>query len=90
MRQKKFLNFALNTFLHFASMLLHFALVLHVAAILITFCGVTIVAFELCYKPLFHNGYHFNIPLFGFKLVLLASFKNFVSSFANTYGQYCT
>ena len=36
---EKFLHFVLNTLLHFASMLLHFALVLHFATI-ITFCGV--------------------------------------------------
>ena len=37
----KLLHFALITLLHFALMLLHFVLVLHFAAIVITFCGVT-------------------------------------------------
>ena len=38
---ERLLHFALKILLHFASMLLHFALVLHFAAIFITFCGVT-------------------------------------------------
>ena len=37
---EKLLQFALKISLHFASMLLHFTLVLHFTAILITFCGV--------------------------------------------------
>ena len=36
---ERLLHFALKILLHFASMLLHFALVLHFAAIIITFCG---------------------------------------------------
>ena len=36
---ERLLHFALNILLHFALMLLHFALVLHFAVILITFCG---------------------------------------------------
>ena len=39
---ERLLHFALKILLHFASMLLHFTLVLHFAAILITFCGVTL------------------------------------------------
>lgn len=35
----KLLHFALSNLLHFGSMLLHFALVLHLAAIVLTFCG---------------------------------------------------
>ena len=47
---EKFLHFALNTLLHFASMLLHFELVLHFATI-ITFCVDVItffVSFTVC------------------------------------------
>ena len=47
---ERLLHSALKILLHFASMLLHFVLVLHFAAILITFCGVTCLE---CFKKLY-------------------------------------